>query len=62
MKRFWSYVQGAKVSGFWFALSCLLLLSLSLAVKASFDIVGRVFDYTAEQVSQPMPQPQPPAS
>ena len=50
-----NYVLTLKVNHFWFALSCLLLLSLSLAIKSKADSLVRVFDQTVEQLHQPMP-------
>ncbi len=57
MKALWNYVLTTNVNRVWFALACLLLLSLSLLIKANSDIVGRVFDDTVEQVGHPMPHP-----
>ncbi len=48
MHRMWNYVLTLKLSPFWFALSCLLLLSLSLAIKSQTDSIVRVFDRMLE--------------
>ena len=55
MSNVWHYVLTSKLNHFWFGLSCLLLLSLSLAVKAQADGIVQVFDTTLEQLGQPTP-------
>jgi hypothetical protein len=55
MNTLWNYVLASRVNHLWFALSCLLLLSLSLAMKSQADGIVRVFDDSLEQIGQPMP-------
>ncbi len=55
MSNVWHYVLTSKLNNFWFGLSCLVLLSVSLAMKAHADSMVRVFDETIDQLSQPTP-------
>ena len=55
MNKLWNYVLTSKVNHLWFALSCLLLLSLSFAMKSQTDSIVRVFDQSLEQLGQPTP-------
>ncbi len=55
MNKVWNYVLASKLNHVWFALSCLVLLSLSLAVKFQADGIVRIFDQSMEQLGQPSP-------
>ena len=55
MSKAWNYVLTSKVNEFWFALSCVLLLSLSFVIKSETDRIVRPIDDTIEQLRHPMP-------
>ena len=62
MNKPWNYVLTSKVSHFWFALTCMVLLSLSLALKSEADSTVRVFDKAIEQLGHPTPPQMLPAA
>jgi len=55
MNNRWQKALTHRVSSLWFALACLLLVSVLTAAKWKVDHISRITDRTLQTVTQPPP-------